>query len=230
MRLAVVVPVLNEAAAVESTLARLAPLRAHGTRVLVIDGGSTDDTAALAKPHADQVLQSARGRAQQMNAGARAAIDGGADVLLFVHADSELPDAADRLIDTALRTSGRAWGRFDVRIDGAAPILKIVAAMMNWRSRLTGICTGDQAIFVTRSAFDQLSGFAPIALMEDIEFSKRAKRLSPPAAISKRVVTSGRRWQRYGIWRTIVLMWRFRVAYFFGADPQRLAQRYRDAR
>ncbi len=118
MRLAVVVPVFNEATAIESTLARLSPLRTRGVRVIVVDGGSTDATATLAKPHADQVLQSDRGRAQQMNAGAKAAIDGGADVLLFVHADSELPDSADRLIDAALRTSGRAWGRFDVRIDG----------------------------------------------------------------------------------------------------------------
>ncbi len=164
-----------------------------------------------------------------MNAGATAAIAGGADVLLFVHADSELPDSADRLIDNALRTSGRAWGRFDVRIDGPL-MLRIVSAMMNLRSRLTGICTGDQAIFVTRSAFKQLSGFAPIALMEDIEFSKRAKRISRPAAIRTRLLTSGRRWQKQGVWRTIVLMWRFRAAYFFGADPQRLAQRYRDAR
>jgi hypothetical protein len=109
-------------------------------------------------------------------------------------------------------------------------MLRVVSAMMNWRSRLTGICTGDQAIFVTRTAFERLGGFAPIALMEDVEFSKRAKDLSWPAAISARVVTSERRWQRYGIWRTIVLMWRFRLAYFFGADPQRLAQRYRDAR
>ena len=230
MRLAVVVPVFNEATAIESTLARLAPLRARGAEVIVVDGGSTDATATLARPLANQVLQSAPGRAQQMNAGAKAAIDGGADVLLFVHADSELPDAADRLIDTALRTSGHVWGRFDVRIDGAAPMLRVVSAMMNWRSRLTGICTGDQAIFVTRPAFERLAGFAPIALMEDIEFSKRAKALSWPAAIGARVVTSGRRWQRHGICRTIVLMWRFRLAYFFGADPQRLAQRYRDAR
>jgi rSAM/selenodomain-associated transferase 2 len=230
MRLAVVVPVFNEAAAIESTLARLAALRARGARVIVVDGGSTDATAALALAHADRVLQSERGRAQQMNAGARAAIDGGADVLLFVHADSELPESADRLIETSLRTSGHAWGRFDVRIDGQAPMLRVVSTMMNWRSRLTGICTGDQGIFVTRSAFERLTGFAPIALMEDVEFSKRARALSWPAAISARVVTSGRRWQRYGIWRTIFLMWRFRLAYFFGADPQRLAQRYRDAR
>ncbi len=230
MRLAVVVPVFNEATEIESTLIRLAPLRARGAEVIVVDGGSTDATATLARPHADHVLQSARGRAQQMNAGAQAAIDGGADVLLFVHADSELPDSADELIDTALRTSGRVWGRFDVRIDGAAPMLRVVSAMMNGRSRLTGICTGDQALFVTRPAFERLAGFAPIALMEDIEFSKRAKALSWPAAIGVRVVTSGRRWQRHGIWRTIVLMWRLRLAYFFGADPQRLAQRYRDAR
>ena len=230
MRLAVVVPVLNEASVDRidaGSIAAAARARRSGDRRR---WRQYDATAAIAKPHADQVLQSQRGRAQQMNAGAKAAIDDGADVLLFVHADSELPDSADRLIDTALQTTGRVWGRFDVRIDGAAPMLKIVSAMMNWRSRLTGICTGDQAIFVTRSAFEQLSGFAPIALMEDIEFSKRAKRLSRPAAISTRVVTSGRRWQRHGIWRTIVLMWRFRVAYFFGADPQRLAQRYRDAR
>ena len=229
MQLAVIVPVFNEAASIESTLARLQPLRVRGARVIVVDGGSTDSTLAIAKPHADQLLQSQRGRAQQMNAGATAAIAGGADVLLFVHADSELPDSADRLIDNALRTSGRAWGRFDVRIDGPL-MLRIVSAMMNLRSRLTGICTGDQAIFVTRSAFEQLSGFAPIALMEDIEFSKRAKRISRPAAIRTRILTSGRRWQKQGVWRTIVLMWRFRAAYFFGADPQRLAQRYRDAR
>ena len=205
-------------------------LRERGTQVIVVDSGSDDATAALAKPYADRVLQSSRGRAQQMNDGAKAAVESGGDVLLFLHADSALPDSADRLIEIALRTSGRVWGRFDVRIDGDEPMLKVVSAMMNWRSRLTGICTGDQAIFVTRRAFEQLGGFAPIALMEDIEFSKRAKSLSWPASISARVITSGRRWQRHGIGRTIVLMWRFRLAYFFGADPQRLAQRYRDAR
>ena len=230
MRLAVVVPVLNEGGAIESTLARMQALRARGTRVIVVDGGSDDATVALAKPLADRVLQSSRGRAQQMNDGAEAAIESGADVLLFLHADSALPDAADGLIETALRTSGRVWGRFDVCIDTEEPMLKVVSTMMNWRSRLTGICTGDQAIFVTRRAFEQLAGFAPIALMEDIEFSKRAKSLSWPAAIRARVITSGRRWQRHGIGRTIVLMWRFRLAYFFGADPQRLAQHYRDAR
>ena len=229
MLLAVIIPVVNEATSIQSALARLQSMRARGARVIVVDGGSTDTTAAIAEPYTDGVLHSTRGRAQQMNVGAKAAINLGADVLLFLHADSALPDSADLLIDTALHTTGRVWGRFDVRIDGPRT-LSVVSAMMNLRSRLTGICTGDQAIFVSRSAFERLTGFAPIALMEDIEFSKRAKRLSRPATVSTRVVTSGRRWQRHGIWRTIVLMWRFRAAYFFGADPQRLAQRYRDAR
>ncbi len=230
MRLAVVVPVFNEGIAVESMLARLSLMRARGAEIIVVDGGSADRTAALAAPLADHVLPSARGRACQMNAGAKAAIDNGADVLLFVHADSELPESADCLIESALTASGRVWGRFDVRIDGRAPMLAAVSTMMNWRSRLTGICTGDQALFVTRPAFEQLAGFAPIALMEDIDFSRRAKALSWPVVIHQRVVTSGRRWERHGVLRTIALMWRFRLAYFFGADPQRLAQRYRDAR
>ena len=230
MKLAVVVPVIDEATAIESTLHRLAALRARGARVIVVDGGSTDTTVALANPLADRVLQAPRGRASQMNAGAKAALDDGADVLLFMHADSHLPDAADRLIETELKTSQRSWGRFDVRIAGDASILKLVAALMNWRSRLTGICTGDQALFVTRSVFERLDGFTPIPLMEDVEFSKRARSISWPAAISARVTTSGRRWERVGIWRTILQMWRFRLAYFFGADPRELARRYRDVR
>lgn len=233
MRLGVVVPVLNEADAIGAALERLAPLRKRGTLVIVVDGGSADATVALAAPHADRVLQSARGRAVQMNTGAEAAFDLGADILVFVHADSDLPNAADSLIERALAQSGRAWGRFDVRFDTGTLTLNVVATMMNWRSRLTGICTGDQAIFVTRATFKRLRGFAPIALMEDVDFSKRAKKISWPVAIgssSARVTTSARRWQRHGVWRIIVLMWRIRLAYFFGADPQRLAQRYRDAR
>jgi rSAM/selenodomain-associated transferase 2 len=229
MRLAIIVPVLDEAPTIGAALARLAPLRARGAIVCVVDGGSADDSFELAQPHADRVLRAARGRALQMNAGARAVLEQGADTLLFLHADSALPDGADRLVADAL-AHGHAWGRFDVAIDGGSPLLPIVAAAMNWRSRLTGICTGDQAIFVTRSAFELLGGFAPIALMEDIDFSRRAKRLSRPAAIRQRVRTSGRRWERLGVLRTILLMWRLRFAYFRGADPLQLARRYRDAR
>jgi rSAM/selenodomain-associated transferase 2 len=229
--LAVVIPVLNEAAAIESTLARLAPLRARGALVVVVDGGSSDATAQKALGHSDHVLQSERGRAMQMNAGAHAALEqDDVDVLLFLHADSELPADADRLIESALRTSGRSWGRFDVSISGSSPMLRVVTAMMNWRSRLTGICTGDQAIFVTRAAFLGLGGFATIPLMEDLDFSRRAKKHSRPIAIAARVITSGRRWEKRGVWRTIFLMWRLRLGYFLGTDPSTLARHYRDAR
>jgi rSAM/selenodomain-associated transferase 2 len=230
MRLAIIIPTYNEAATIEEALARLAPLRARGVKVVVADGGSRDDTVARAAPLADRVLGCPRGRGLQMNCGARAPEAAEADVLLFLHADTVLPPEADRIVLRALSNSLRVWGRFDVEIDGESPWLRIVARLMNWRSRATGIATGDQAIFVERSSFVALEGFAPIPLMEDIDFSRRAKRLSRPIALRERVVTSGRRWQRHGVWRTILLMWRLRLAYFFGADPRELAQRYRDPR
>jgi rSAM/selenodomain-associated transferase 2 len=230
MRLAVVVPVLNEAATIEAALRRLAALRQRGARVIVVDGGSGDDTAARAAPLADRVLAAPRGRALQMNAGAQAAEDTAADVLLFLHADTRLPEDADRIVAHALADGSHCWGRFDVRLDAPGWPLRLIETLMNWRSRLTGIATGDQAIFVTRSAFAWLHGFAPLPLMEDIDFSSRARRLTRPAALRDRVLTSARRWQRHGVWRTVALMWWLRLSYFFGADPAALARRYRDAR
>lgn len=230
MRLAIIIPVLNEARGIEAALARLAPMRARGARVIVVDGGSGDDTVRRAAALADRVIEAPRGRALQMNAGARAPEAADADVLLFLHADTALPPDADRIVLRTLANSDRCWGRFDVSIDGRSRWLRLVETLMNWRSRVTGIATGDQAIFVERGAFLALEGFAPIPLMEDVEFCKRAKRLSPPLALAARVTTSGRRWERHGVWRTILLMWRLRLAYFFGADPAELARRYRDAR
>ena len=192
----------------------MTPLRARGTEIIVVDGGSTDDTAARAKPLSDFVITSARGRAVQMNAGA--AIARG-DVLLFLHADTRLPPDADVLIHEGLAKSQRAWGRFDIAIDGSHPLLPVVAASMNIRSRLTGIATGDQAMFITREAFDAAGGFPEIALMEDIELARRLKRISVPLCLRERVTTSGRRWERRGVLRTILLMWRLRLAYFFGS-------------
>jgi len=228
--LAIIIPALDEAATIEETLRRLAPLRARGAMVIVVDGGSRDDTAVLAAPLADEVLAAPRGRALQMNAGARAAEAAGTDVLLFLHADTQLPDDADRKLLRALAGSDRCWGRFDVRLDAPGASLRLIEALMNWRSRLTGIATGDQAIFVTRIAFAGLGGFAPLPLMEDIDFSRRARKLSPPLALRDRVLTSARRWQRHGVWRTVALMWWLRLAFFFGADPGALERRYRDAR
>ncbi len=189
----------------------------------MVDGASADATAQIAAPLADRVVASSRGRAAQMNAGAQAA---GGDTLLFLHADTRLPEDADRLVLAGLAASGLAWGRFDVRIDGRSALLPVVASFMNARSRLTAIATGDQAIFARREAFARAGGFPPIALMEDIAFSCTMKRQGPPLCLRQRAVTSGRAWERRGAVRTIVLMWRLRLAFFLGADPARLAERY----
>lgn len=221
MRLSVIIPVLNEADAIAPFLAQLDGLRERGVQLIVVDGGSSDDTCALAAPLADLVVHAARGRAAQMNAGAMRAVG---DALLFLHADTRLPPLADDLIAAAL--THRLWGRFDVRLSGAHPLLRVIAAMMNLRSRMTGIATGDQAMFMRRETFHRLQGFAAIPLMEDIELSKRLKRIGSPANLRQRVLTSGRRWEKHGVWRTIFLMWRLRLAYFLGADPRALAVAY----
>jgi len=217
-RLSIVVPALNEAPGIGACLAALAPLRARGHEVIVADGGSADGTARIAAPLADRVLEAPRGRAAQMNAGAAAA---SGQALLFLHADTRLPARADELVRDALRA--RPWGRFDLSIDSDDPRLAVIAYFINRRSRLTGIATGDQAIFVRRDAFP---GFPPIALMEDVAFSRVMKRVSPPACIAARALTSARRWERHGIARTVLLMWRLRYDYWRGADPDDLARRY----
>jgi rSAM/selenodomain-associated transferase 2 len=213
--------VLDEALGIEACLRALSPLRTRGAEVIVVDGGSVDDTVARARPLCDGVLVSSRGRATQMNAGARAA---SGEALVFLHADSALPEDADRLIAAALER--RTWGRFDVRISGAPAALAVVAALMNVRSRLTGIATGDQAIFVRRAAFEAVGGFPDIALMEDIALSRRLLAQGRPACLRAHARTSGRRWERHGVARTILLMWRLRYAYWRGADPAELARRY----
>jgi rSAM/selenodomain-associated transferase 2 len=217
-RLSVVVPALNEAAGIRAALEALAPLRARGHEVVVVDGGSSDGTAQLARGLCDRMLTAARGRAVQMNAGAHAARG---EAFLFLHADTRLPPNADEAILSSLKT--HRWGRFDVSIEGRHPLLKLVAWAMNLRSRLTGIATGDQAIFVRREAF---GGFPEIALMEDVAFCKAMKRRGPPACLRDRVRTSARRWESRGVLRTIVLMWRLRLLYFLGAPPERLARLY----
>lgn len=220
--LSIVVPVLNEAAAIEAALTGLSSYRTRGAELIVVDGGSCDGTPALARHLADHVLTAPRGRATQMNAGASVARG---DVLLFLHVDTSLPANADALIRDGLARSGRAWGRFDVRFDRDG-FMPLIAFMMNVRSRLTGIATGDQAIFVSRAAFNAVGGFPPLPLMEDIALSARIKRITPAARIRARVTTSARRWRKQGILRTVLLMWRLRFAYFLGADPVHLARQY----
>jgi rSAM/selenodomain-associated transferase 2 len=221
-RLSIIIPVLDEAANIEAALMALAPYRERGVELIVVDGGSRDGTPARARPLADHVCVATRGRAVQMNAG-RAVACG--NVLVFLHADTRLPDNADALILDGLARSHRVWGRFDVRFDRRG-LLSLIAFMMNLRSRLTGIATGDQALFVTRAAFDAAGGFPPIALMEDVSLSIHLKRIGRPLCLRARAVASARRWKENGTLRTIVLMWRLRLAYFFGADPAQLARQY----
>ena len=222
--LSIVVPVLDEAEGIVATLASLAPLRVRGAELIVVDGGSRDATVARAQALADRVIEGPRGRARQMNAGAAVAR---APTLLFLHADTRLPDDADRLIAQALGVAPLGWGRFDVAIEGRSRMLPVVAAMMNARSRLSGIATGDQAMFMTRAAFEAAGGFPDQPLMEDIELSARLKRLSAPVCLRERVLTSGRRWEQRGVWPTIVLMWRLRLLYALGVRADRLAPWYR---
>lgn len=221
MRISVVIPALNEADGIAATLQPLQPLRARGHEVLVVDGGSTDSTAARAAGLCDRLLQAPQGRARQMNAGAQAARG---DVLWFLHADTLVPEAADALLREAL--ARRAWGRFDVRLSGSRPLLRGVERLMNLRSRITGIATGDQGVFVRRGLFACVGGYPDIPLMEDIALSRALKRQGPPACLRARLVTSSRRWERHGVLRTILLMWRLRFAYWRGVPPERLAAHY----
>jgi rSAM/selenodomain-associated transferase 2 len=222
--LSIIIPTLDEAEGIAATLTALQPLRARGCEVIVADGGSADGTAGLARPLADAVVAAERGRARQQNAGAAAATG---DVLLFLHADTRLPVDADRLVLDGLRRTGRGWGRFDVRLTGRHPLLRVIERMMGMRSRVTSIATGDQAIFVRRGWFRDAGGFPEIPLMEDVALSKTLKRRGRPLCLRAAVVTSSRRWESRGVWRTMLLMWRLRLAYFLGADPAALAERYR---
>ncbi len=223
MSLSIIIPALNEAEKIPALLDSLQPLRQRGVEVVIADGNSTDNTAALACNRADRIITSPPGRARQMNAGAAVA---NGEILCFLHADTRLPENADSLIIDGLTRSRRSWGRFDVSITGSHPLLRLIAHMMNWRSRLTGIATGDQCLFVTRSLFEAAGHFPEIALMEDIAFSRQLKIYGAPLCITHRLTTSGRRWEKHGVWRTMVLMWRLRLAYWLGADPDKLALQY----
>jgi rSAM/selenodomain-associated transferase 2 len=223
MRLAIVIPALNEA----ENLAELLPDLARGcpaAEIVVVDGGSRDASAAVvARRPGPRLLAGARGRALQMNLGARAA---GGDALLFLHADTRLPDGAAGAIEEALAEPGVVGGRFDVRFDSPRPIFRMIAWFMNARSRASGICTGDQAIFVRRADFEAVGGYPEIPLMEDIELCRRLKGRGQLRALRLRVTTSARKWEREGPLRTIGLMWVLRLLHFFGVAPARLHRWY----
>lgn len=222
-RLSIIIPTLDEAAHIVATLESLGDLRRRGHEVIVADGGSSDATAVLARGLADRIVCSPAGRAEQMNAGARAAAG---DVLLFLHADSRLPAEADGLVLQVLAPGGPAWGRFDVQIASNDPLLRLVESMMNLRSRLTRICTGDQGIFVRSEVFEAIGGYPRQELMEDIAICMRLRRVSAPLCLRDRCLTSARRWESDGVLRTIVVMWWLRLQYALGVAPARLARAY----
>jgi rSAM/selenodomain-associated transferase 2 len=224
MSVSIIVPVWQEAEVIEDSLRALEPLRRSGHEVLVVDAGSPDGTARKAAPLCDRVIESGKGRAAQMNAGAGAARG---NLLLFLHADTQLPERALAELRNFYTHSERSWGRFDVRLNGSRVMFRVIAWFMNRRSRLTGICTGDQALFVRRDVFEVLGGFREMPLMEDVEITSRLRLVSRPFCIRAPVVTDSRRWEQEGIWRTILLMWWLRWRYWRGESPQSLVNSYR---
>lgn len=223
LRLSVIVPVWQEAATIKTTLQHLAPLREAGHQVLVVDGGSDDGTQQLAEPLCNRVLSSGRGRAIQMNAGAAVATG---NVLLFLHADTRLPESVLAALER-FHASRNAWGRFNVRLSGKRPLFRVIEWFMNQRSWLTGIATGDQALFVRSPVFEVLRGFREMPLMEDVELCSRLRLVSRPFCVTDPVVTDSRRWEQGGAWRTIFLMWRLRWRFWRGESPETLANIYR---
>ncbi len=223
LRLSIIVPMLNEAAYIEGTLRALQPLRSEGHEVIVADGGSDDGSRLLAEPLADHLLRMEGSRARVMNAATDLA---NGDVLLFLHADTLLPPDTPACVTQALSAANRVWGRFDIHLSGGSYGFRLIERLMNWRSCATGIATGDQAMFMTRLAYEQAGRFPDYPLMEDIALSRALRQLTRPACVRAEVIVSSRRWQHYGVVRTVLLMWWLRLGYFLGVDTVVLAQHY----
>lgn len=222
MRFSIIIPTLNEARFIHACLLDLQTLK-NKSEIIIVDGGSTDNTLEIAKPLADKIIISSQGRAKQMNAGAKLAKG---ETLVFIHADTFLPENALDLITQALSKTNPGWGRFNVQLKGNHILLKVIAALMNIRSCLTNIATGDQVLFVSKQLFDKVGGYPDIALMEDIELCTNLKRLSPSICLKAKVTSSGRRWEKNGVFKTILLMWRLRLGHFFGENPDILSTLY----
>ena len=213
----------NEAELIREQLQRLQCYRAKGHELIVIDGGSLDGTLEQAEGLVDSYGTGPAGRSQQMNQGAALA---SGDILLFLHVDTVLPVVADECIDEALAAKGRRWGWFDVTLSNAGLAFRLVASMMNLRARLTSVATGDQALFVEKTLFQEIEGFPQLPLMEDIAISKLLRRQGRPAKPKGRVITSSRRWEEKGLVSTILLMWKLRFLYVIGGSPQSLRAMY----
>ena len=221
-KISVIIPTLNEASCIASCLDSLAVMRRRGHEVIVVDAGSIDATVSLSEAYTDIVLNTSKGRSRQLNLGAEKA---SGDMLVFLHADTVLPENADEILSN-LMTEDEVWGRFDVRLSGTKPIFRVIEYLMNQRSRLSAIATGDQAIFVSRSLFDRVGGFSKIDLMEDIELSAKLKKIKRPVCLKQTVQSSSRRWEKNGISKTILKMWLLRLRFALGEKTERLAREY----
>lgn len=235
MKLTIITPVLNEAnnlPRLQEQLNQLTPAQGVTVTKLLVDGGSNDDSVTVAKSLGFELISAERGRASQQNAGACFAIEHyKPDVLLFLHADTQLPDNSIQLIsehyqNLTLKSKNELWGRFDVQLDSSHWLLKLVSFMINWRSRLTKVATGDQAIFVSAKLFQKINGFTDIPLMEDVEICKRLRKIAKPICLREKAITSARRWEKHGMVKTILLMWRLRFEYWLGVSPEKLAVAY----
>ena len=222
-KLSIILPVLNEAALIGAALQALQAIRQRGAELVVVDGGSSDDTVQLATALADRVVVAGAGRAQQMNRGAELA---SGEMLLFLHLDSELPEGAMEFIEQLCGSIANHWGWFDVRLSHPGFAYRVIARFMNLRARLSRVCTGDQALFLSRPLFKQVGGFPELPLMEDVAMSKRLRQLSTPVVCKQPIIASTRRWEERGMLRTVLLMWKLRLLYFFGVSPERLVTLY----
>ncbi len=221
MKLSIIIPTLNEAETIRQSLLSLQYLRKLGHEIILVDGGSQDATCFIAHPLVDHILISEPGRGRQMNLGAKIATG---KILIFLHADTLLPQDAEMELS---RLSGQQfWGRFDIKLSGTKKIYRLIEKMINIRSRISGIATGDQAIFMTRELYEKVNGFPDIPLMEDVAVSKKLKKIAPPVCLDANVVTSSRRWESRGVINTVLLMWILRMQYAMGVTPEKLANRY----
>lgn len=229
MKISIIIPILNEEKNLPQLVSTLSKLTPQPNNIVIVDGGSDDDSVAVAQNSGLTIITAERGRASQQNTGAEYAIKTyQPDLLLFLHADTQLPKNGLTLISEHFsdKDNHKFWGRFDVQLDSTHWLLKLVSFMINWRSRITGIATGDQAIFINANLFEQVNGFANIPLMEDVEICKRLRRLTKPICIKEKAITSARRWEKHGRVKTIVLMWRLRFEYWLGVSPDKLAVDY----
>ena len=223
MLVSIIIPAYNEEKNIREMLQRLQDFRAKGNEIIIADAGSHDNTTEIVRPLADKIIRCKKGRALQMNTAAKQARF---DIFWFLHADTLVPADALELINSALQNNYE-WGRFNIRLSGNALFFRIIENMINLRSRLTGIATGDQGIFVKRTSFYAVQGYKNIPLMEDIDISKKLKKISSPACLKQRLITSSRRWEEHGIIKTIILMWQLRLLYFLGVSADKLATKYR---